>query len=119
MSNLIVLGGYISPKMATPFLAKKIKKKKDFKVYPKTWLWYQNQPSIICRVQVIAIQNLSIPNNTKISKAHNTPSRVFKTEKNFIAKLYPKMIKIGEIRVLSYLHLPRNAPNDKNNKQKW
>ena len=95
------------PKMAYPrpknvFLGPK----KIFKIFfrnfiPKYDVWYQNQPSIICRSQVMAIQKLAVPKNRKILKAHNTPPRGPRAKKFWISKFLPRgylMTKNGQNR---------------------
>ena len=39
------------------------------KFVPKQDVWHQNQLSIICRSQVMAIQSLAVPKNRKILKS--------------------------------------------------
>ena len=75
ISNFCILGGYGYPKW--PPLGqkmifwgpKKISKIFFRKFIPKHDVWYQNQPSIICRCRDMAIQNLEVPQKLKILKS--------------------------------------------------
>ena len=62
--------------------------KKIFKIFlrkflPKHDVWYQNQPSIICRSQVMAIQKLAVP-----KMAPPRPKNGFFGPKKFFEKFF-------------------------------